>query len=101
MKRNICGSVCKLLIFVGVLSSPTITFAEQIAVHVKGMVCSFCVQGIKKKVGAIENVASVEVSLEKKLVSIISKDGASVGDAEIETAIKEAGYVAERIERSP
>ena len=71
-----------------------------IVVHVKGMVCAFCVQGIEKKVKAEPAVKSVNVSLEKSKVSITLKEGATLADQRVNEIIKSAGYNVDKIERS-
>lgn len=82
----------KKLIFVfAILWSPLVA-AEAMTVGVKGMVCAFCAQGIKKKVGELQGVASVDVSLEKKTVTVHTKDGESVDRAALGKALKDAGY---------
>lgn len=72
---------------------------SQIAVTVKGMVCGFCAQGINKKFKEDPRVASVDVSLEKKLVAIKLNHGKEILDSEIESALRDAGYNVEKIER--
>ena len=69
-------------------------------VTVKGMVCSFCVQGVEKKLLNLKHVQKVTVDLEKKTVSIwVVKDG-TVADNDIREAIRSAGYNIEAIQRS-
>lgn len=70
-----------------------------IVVHVKGMVCAFCVQGIEKKVLAETAVQSVQVSLEESKVSISLKEGSTLADPRINEIIKSAGYNVDKIER--
>jgi len=43
---------------------------EKVVLNVEGMSCNHCVNGIKKAVGEIEGVISVEVSLEEKKVTV-------------------------------
>jgi copper chaperone CopZ len=72
---------------------------SSIVVNVKGMVCSFCVQGVQKLVGGIEGVSAVEVDLDKGTVTIQHGAGAQVGDEAIEGAVRSAGYNVESISR--
>lgn len=65
---------------------------ETRTVGVKGMVCSFCAQGITKNFKEQPEVAGVEVSLEKKYVKLTYKDGQKMSDEKIETLLKESGY---------
>ena len=73
---------------------------EKITVTVKGMVCSFCAQGIKKTFGKIREVRAVEVDLDKKFVKLELKDGAALSDEVIRKNITDAGYDVEKIERT-
>jgi mercuric ion binding protein len=72
---------------------------EQINVKVKGMVCSFCSQGITKKFKEQPAVKDVKVSLENHLVSLELKDGQTLEDKTVETVLKDSGYTVDKIER--
>jgi mercuric ion binding protein len=72
-------------------------FAETVVVGVKGMVCSMCAQGIKKKFGALSAVTKVDVDLDRKFVTL--QTAGQVEDATIRARIEEAGYAVTRIER--
>jgi mercuric ion binding protein len=90
-----------ILLALTVLLPLTAFAAEKEAkVSVKGMVCAFCAQGITKKFKAEPAVAKVDVSLEKKLVTIDFKDGQDIDDQKIETILTESGYNIEKIDRS-
>lgn len=80
--------------------APTVVAAEQITITVKGMVCSFCAQGIKKTLGEINEVENIEVDLDKKLVQIKTKKGTTLADDVIKNAITDSGYEIFSIERS-
>lgn len=61
-------------------------------VGVKGMVCSFCAQGITKKFKEQPEIANVDVSLENKFVKLTYKEGQTLSHDKIESLLKEAGY---------
>lgn len=90
------------LIFISCLLWSGFAFAEtkEIKISVKGMVCGFCAQGITKKFSAEPAVAKVDVSLEKKLVTIELKNNQDIPNMRIETILKESGYNVEKIDRS-
>ena len=88
-----------LTLMVASLTS-AVASAKDVQVYVKGMVCSFCAQGIKKKFSADEAVSKVDVSLEKHLVSLSLKEGKELPDARITSVLKDAGYTVEKIERN-
>lgn len=83
------------------LTFPFQGFAASISIQVKGMVCSFCAQGIEKKFKAQPEIESIRVSLETKKVDLETKHGKDLTDAEIEKLIKESGYSLVKIERTP
>ena len=70
---------------------------EKIDITVKGMVCSFCSQGITKKFTE-EGVKSVNVDLGKHLVSIELNEGQKITKEKIELLLKDSGYGVEKIE---
>jgi copper chaperone CopZ len=63
------------------------------------MVCSFCAQGIKKTFSAQKEVEKVAVDLDKKIVSITTKQGETVSDEGITQAITDAGFEVVEIKR--
>ena len=78
----------KLLLFLNLfLLEPVV-----IDVKVRGMICSFCAQGIEKNILKLKMVENVDVNLKKGFVSIIVKDGENINMNEIEQIIKDAGY---------
>ena len=72
---------------------------EDIRIFVKGMVCSFCVQGVEKQFKKQDSIEKVEVDLEDSLVSIWLKEGQQISDEKIDSLIKDSGYNVESIER--
>jgi len=77
----------------------TYGFAEEVRLAVKGMVCAFCAQGIKKKFSAEKSVEKVEVDLDKMEVVLNLKEGMNLADEEIRKIIIDAGYALEKVER--
>jgi copper chaperone len=59
--------------------------------NVNGMSCQHCVRAVKSSVGALAGVRSVDVSLEKKLVTVGFDPGVTSLDA-IKHAITDEGY---------
>ena len=92
----------KWLLVTGVVVASLVSrvaLADQITVAVKGMVCSFCAQGIKKTFTRKEGVESVDVDLDKKIVTITTKQGATLTDSDVKESIVDAGYEVLSIER--
>ena len=82
------------------LLAPMAANAATIEMHVNGLVCAFCAQGIEKKLRKFPATADVVVSLEKRLVAVALKDGQDIPDAELRKALTNAGYTVTTIERS-
>jgi len=65
---------------------------EKIVLNVEGMSCNHCVNGIKKAVGEIDGVISVEVSLEEKTVTVEYNQEKAKADY-IKETIEDEGYI--------
>jgi copper chaperone CopZ len=63
-----------------------------VVISVKGMVCSFCAQGIEKKLKAFKEVRSVNVDLDTKKVNIQFVLGQTLSEKILNETIKNAGY---------
>jgi copper chaperone CopZ len=70
-----------------------------ITIGVKGMVCSFCAQGIEKKFSKLPEVEEVKVDLKTKVVTLKTKSDKDLQDNKIKEVITEAGYNVTTIER--
>jgi len=89
------------VLLVGLLSlAPMAVSAATIEMHVNGLVCAFCAQGIEKKLRKFPATADVVVSLEQRLVAVALKDGQDIPDAELRKALTNAGYTVTTIQRS-
>jgi mercuric ion binding protein len=86
----------KAIVFLFSLLLAWPALAETVSFNVKGMVCSMCAQGIKKRFSALE-IKDVSVDLDKKLVTYTSDKVLS--DAKIIELIKDAGYDVTDIQR--
>ncbi|HEY6893772.1 MAG TPA: heavy-metal-associated domain-containing protein [Rhodanobacteraceae bacterium] len=73
--------------------------AATIEMEVNGLVCAFCAQGIEKKLRAFPATSDVVVSLEERLVAVSTKDGQDIPDAELRSALTNAGYTVVGIRR--
>lgn len=87
-------------VFVSLLiASPAV--AEEVTVTVKGMVCTFCAQGIKKTFSKKPGVEVLEVDLDKKVVRLKLAQPSTLADEDIVSAITDAGYDVLKIDRGP
>jgi copper chaperone len=64
---------------------------QTLTLTVQGMSCQHCVHAVKTSVGALNGVQGVDVSLEKKLVTV-GFDPTLVAEPAIRTAIEDQGY---------
>lgn len=67
-------------------------------ISVSGMVCSFCAQGIEKRLQAIPGTESVRIDLSKGLVELTARPGAKIDADTLKRAIRDAGYDVRRVE---
>jgi mercuric ion binding protein len=81
------------------LSLSAVTYADTIKATVNGMVCGFCATGIEKTFKARPEVKTVTVDLEKKLVTVTTKEGQTIDDAKLKKLIANAGYSVVAIDR--
>jgi mercuric ion binding protein len=87
----------KILLLV-LLLIPSISFADITILTIKGMVCSFCSQGIEKLLMEEEGVLKVLVDLDKATVTITTKDGVRLDSHRLYKLIRDAGFELETIE---
>jgi copper chaperone CopZ len=89
----------KLWLLVALMFAPA-AFATTIEMTVNGLVCGFCAQGIEKTLRKNPATAEVLVSLENRLVAVMTKDGQDISDEELRKALTNAGYDVKAIVRT-
>ncbi|CAN5616784.1 hypothetical protein BH23ACI1_BH23ACI1_32870 [soil metagenome] len=72
---------------------------RQAVVTVKGMQCPFCAYGIQKQLKKLKGVTNVEVELAKNQAIVTIAPDAEVTDADIQQAVRKAGFTPSKIER--
>jgi copper chaperone CopZ len=72
--------------------------AQTTKMTVNGMVCSFCAQGIEKRLKALPQTKAVYVNLAGNLVAVEPKPGQSMDPAILRKEVTEAGYDVAAIE---
>lgn len=72
---------------------------KQAVVTVQGMQCPFCAYGIKKHLAKLPGVTRVDVELAKNQAIVTFAPDAKVTDAQIQQAIRKAGFTPGKIER--
>jgi copper chaperone len=64
---------------------------ETLSLNVTGMSCQHCVHAVKSSVSALSGVDSVDVSLEKRLVTVVLDPQKATRDT-VKAAIEDQGY---------
>ena len=78
--------ICLFLLF------PLLLLGNPISVHVKGLVCPSCAIGIKRHLMKTKKVDTIKFDTKKQYTYITILKNMKLSDAEIETAIENAGY---------
>jgi len=73
--------------------------AAPASVYVRGMVCSFCAQGIRKKFLEEGAVEAVKIQLADRLVQIWFKPGKSLSDDAIRDILVDSGFALDHVSR--
>jgi len=81
-----------LLVLVFALNLCGVAAADTIQATVNGMVCGFCATGIAKTFKGQPEVKAVNVDLEKKVVTINTREGKTIDDSKIKKLLGNAGY---------
>lgn len=70
-----------------------------VEVSVNGLVCDFCARALEKVFGKQEEVESINVDLDAKIISVYFKEGLSLDDEVISELITDSGYDVQGIQR--
>jgi cation transport ATPase len=81
------------------LLSTSAMAATSYKIGVNGMVCSFCAQGIEKRLSDMPQTAAVFIDLKQKVVAMELKPGTNVDEQIIKKEIIDSGYDVTRIEK--
>ena len=72
---------------------------EVLSISVNGLVCDFCARSIEKLFSKKESVKSINVNLEKMLITINLKKDKSLSNSTITKVITDSGYDIREIRR--
>ena len=91
----------KILIFIIAPLAPLLAFAADTGyeMRVDGLACPYCAYGIEKKFKAIEGVKTIDVDLEKGLVSVCASDTTSFTDEQLIRLFTDAGFTYRSMEK--
>lgn len=65
---------------------------DLLVIKVKGMVCAFCAQGIKKNFNKQDEVKSTEVNLDNMEVTVQLKKNRTLSEEKIKKIVTDAGF---------
>ena len=83
----------KIMAFVWLFCLPFTAYSRtKSTVKVKGMVCAFCAQGVKKGLSKRPEVSRVSVDLDQMLVHIEYEDGKTLPEQTVKTIIESSGF---------
>ena len=68
-------------------------------VSVNGLVCDFCARALEKTFGKKDEVKSIDVNLETKIVTVNFNEGQTLDDETLTQIITDSGYNVEGIHR--
>lgn len=66
--------------------------AQSLKLQVNGMVCSFCAQGIEKRLKAMPEAGPVFIDLRNKVVAVEPRPGQTLNAERVAGEVREAGY---------
>ena len=93
IRSVLLSAVTAPLLLIALSPSPALADdAQSLTATINGMVCSFCAQGIEKKLKAMPATDSVKVDLKAKRVSVTAKPGQQIDPASVRQVIVDAGY---------
>ena len=70
-----------------------------IDMEVKGMVCAYCAAGIESALNKRDDVADVDVEMDRQLVTVATEPGTGPSDAELHKLVKRNGYNIAAVQR--
>jgi cation transport ATPase len=65
---------------------------QSLKLQVNGMVCSFCAQGIEKRLKALPETGPVFIDLRNKVVAVEPRPGQTLNAERVAGEVREAGY---------
>lgn len=73
--------------------------STRIEATINGMVCSFCVLGIERKLRSLSATESVSVDLQRHRVNVSLRPGGEISDQQLRQAIRDAGFDVRELKR--
>ncbi len=90
---TVVGKALRILILLAITAAATPAWAAKIyKIKVDGLACPFCAYGIEKKLMAVPGVKSLGISINKGIVTVTMREGATLSKATANRAVKNAGF---------
>lgn len=74
------------------LAAETAVTTQSLKLQVNGMVCSFCAQGIEKRLKALPAAGPIFIDLRNKVVAVEQRPGQALDAERVASEVREAGY---------
>jgi len=71
---------------------PTTKTASSLKLQVNGMVCSFCAQGIEKRLKSLPDTGAIFIDLRNNVVAVEPRAGGKLDAQRVAAEVREAGY---------
>jgi len=92
MARRLTGALTLAVAAALPLAALAAEAVQSLKLQVNGMVCSFCAQGIEKRLQALPDAGPIFIDLRNKVVAVEPRAGRSLDAARVASEVREAGY---------
>ena len=92
LARHMMGALAAAAVFVLPGAALAAEAAQSLKLQVNGMVCSFCAQGIEKRLKALPAAGPIFIDLRNKVVAVEPLPGQSLDAQKVASEVREAGY---------
>lgn len=76
------------------------TQSGDVHLSINGLVCDFCARALEKVFGKQDEVSTIDVNLDTKIITVNFHEGQTLSDEKLTELITEAGYNVEDIHRA-
>jgi len=87
--------------FVLLWSSMTLAAGTQYDLRVDGLSCPFCAYGIEKKLKKTAGVESVEIDLQRGVVTVKTREGVKLTKRQMKRLVRDAGFTLKSLSEKP
>ena len=90
---TLVGKTLRILVLLAFASASTPAWAAKVyKIRVDGLACPFCAYGVEKKLMAVPGVKSLGISINKGIVTVTMRKGATLSRSAANRAVKNAGF---------